>query len=77
MDVMVHNGVPRVRVEQLRVGKADLPGSILSYVEDELQQNLAVREGALALILEHLALEQGQLTVRGKIHRVAAHPAQV
>lgn len=67
MDVVVHNGIPRIALEQLQVGKADLPGSILFQVEDQLKQNLAVREGDLPLILEQLALEQGQLTVGGKI----------
>ncbi len=67
IDVVVHNGIPRVGLEQLRVGKADLPGSILFHVDDQLKQNLAVRGGDLPLMLEQLVPEEGQLRVRGKI----------
>lgn len=67
MDVVVRNGIPQVALQQLRIGNADLPESVLFHVEDQLQQNLALRGGDLPLILEQLSLEQGQLTVRGKI----------
>lgn len=65
--VLVQDGIPRVTVEQLEIGKADLPEFILFQMEDQLNQNLAVREGNLPLILEQVELGEGQLTVRGKI----------
>jgi hypothetical protein len=65
--LFVQEGRPLVTVEGLEFGSATLPDSILFLVEDQLNKNLAIREGDLPVILDDVELEEGQLTVRGKI----------
>ncbi|NIN63826.1 MAG: hypothetical protein GTO63_03755 [Anaerolineae bacterium] len=65
--VFVQDGRPLVTVERVQLGSAALPDSILFLVEDQLNKNLAMREGDLPVILDEVELEQGRFTVRGKI----------
>lgn len=66
-SVFLHDGVPIVAVEHLQMGKAGLPDFILLQIEDQLNKRLTMREEDLPVTLQEVELEEGQLSVRGKI----------
>ena len=65
--VFLHDGVPIVTVDHLQMGKARLPDFMLLQIEDQLNKRLAMGEEDLNVTLEEVELEEGQLSVRGKL----------
>jgi hypothetical protein len=66
-SVFVQDGLPIVTVEQLQLGKVGLPRLVLTQVEAELDKQLNVRKEDLPAIIEGIELEEGRVTVWGKI----------
>ena len=65
-NMFLQDGLPVITVQQLEVGKAGLPDLVLLQVQTQLNKRLNIR-GDLPVIIEAIELEEGQVTVRGKI----------
>ena len=65
--VFLRDGVSIITLEQWELGKVSLPDFILFQIEDQLNKRLAMGEEDLNVTLEEVELEEGQLSVRGKI----------
>jgi hypothetical protein len=66
-DVYLQEGIPSISITELKMGKAELPDFLRFELEDQLYRQLALREDILPLVFEEIDLQQGQLTVRGRI----------
>lgn len=66
-DVSLHDGVPMIAVDQLRVGEMGLPDFVRFQLEDQLNKQLTLGREDLPLLLQEVHLQDGQLTVRGTI----------
>ncbi len=66
-DVYLQDGIPLVSITELKMGKVELPDFLRFELEEQLNRQLALREDELPLILEEIDLQQGRLTVRGRI----------
>jgi hypothetical protein len=63
----VQDGLPVIYAQELEVGQAALPDFIRFQIEDELNRHLNLRQEELPVVLEEIELEEGRLTVRGRI----------
>ena len=66
-NILLHEAVPLITIEQLEVAQTGLPDFVLLQIQDGLNRQLNMREEDLPLIIEGLELEEGRLTVRGNI----------
>ncbi len=66
-DVYVQDGVPVVSIYELKMGKAELPDFLRFELEDQLNRQLALRQDVLPLVFDEIGLQEGRLTVRGRI----------
>jgi hypothetical protein len=66
-DVSLHDGVPTIAVDQLRVGEMGLPDFVRFQLEDQLNKQLMLGREDLPLQLEEVDLQEGHLRVRGTI----------
>jgi hypothetical protein len=67
LDITVQDGLPVIYAQELEVGQAALPDFIRFQIEDKLNRRLNMREEELPVVLEEIELEEGRLTVRGRI----------
>ena len=66
-DVYLQDGIPSISITELKMGKGELPDFLRFELEDQLNRQLALREDVLPLIFDEIDLQQGRLTVRGRI----------
>jgi len=66
-DVYLQDGVPAISIVGLKMGTAALPEFVRFQLEDQLNRQLMLREDELPVTVEALELQEGQLTVRGRI----------
>jgi hypothetical protein len=66
-DIYVKDGIPLVSITELKMGNAKLPDFLRFELEEQLNQQLALREDVLPLVFDEIDLQQGRLTVRGRI----------
>jgi hypothetical protein len=65
--IALQDGLPVITVDRLELGKAGLPPRLLSQVQGELDKQIVGGREDLPVIVEAVRLEEGRLTVRGKI----------
>ena len=56
-----------ISIVELKMGTAVLPEFVRLQLEDQLNRQLMLREDELTVTIEALELQEGQLTVRGRI----------
>jgi hypothetical protein len=66
-DVYLQDGIPSISITELKMGKGELPDFLRFELEEQLNRQLALREDVLPLIFDEIDLQQGRLTVRGRI----------
>jgi hypothetical protein len=66
-DVSLHDGVPAIAVDQLRVGELGLPDFVRFQLEDQLNKQLMLGQEDLPVQLDEVDLQEGLLRVRGTI----------
>ncbi len=66
-DVYLQDGIPALSIVELKMGTAALPEFVRFQIEEQLNRQLMLREDELTVTIEALELQEGQLTVRGRI----------
>lgn len=66
-DAYLQDGIPAISIVELKMGTAALPEFVRLQLEDQLNRQLMLREDELPVTVEALELQEGQLTVRGRI----------